>query len=131
MFLLTEEQIKQLNENGLPDNRDKDHFPVVKLFTPDAAATWLLTELDHEDPGIAFGLCDLGMGYPELGYVSLDELNNVRGYLGLPIEQDKYFEAKFPLSVYAEAARRMSEITENMKLLEQVVTNRGFYQPRP
>jgi hypothetical protein len=30
---------------------------VVKLFTPDAACTWLLTELDPDDPDIAFGLC--------------------------------------------------------------------------
>ena len=71
------------------------------------------------------------MFYPELGYISLDELNNVRGYLGLPIEQDKYFEAKFPLSVYAEAARKMCKITENMELLKQVATNKSFHQPRP
>lgn len=45
---------------------DHDPFPVVKLFTPDAGATWLLTELDPDDHDIAFGLCDLGLGYPEL-----------------------------------------------------------------
>lgn len=120
MHLLTEEQIQELTKNGLPKNRSKDHFPVVKLFTPDAGATWLLTELDDEDTSIAFGLCDLGLGFPELGYVSLEELHEVRGSLGLPIEQDKYFEAKFPLSVYAEAARKMRQFTENTNLLEQV-----------
>lgn len=46
---------------------DKDHFPLVKLFTPDAQATWLFTDLDSEFPDIAYGLCDLGMGFPELG----------------------------------------------------------------
>ena len=40
---------------------DIDPPPVVKLFTPDGAATWLLTELDPEDPDRAFGLCDLGL----------------------------------------------------------------------
>jgi len=35
------------------------------------AATWLLTELDSEDPDIAFGLCDLGMQCPELGSVRI------------------------------------------------------------
>lgn len=29
---------------------DFDPKPVVKLFTPDGACTWLLTELDPEDP---------------------------------------------------------------------------------
>jgi len=53
---------------------EPDFFPVVKLFTPDAQCTWLLTELDPENPGMVFGLCDLGMGSPELGSVSLSEL---------------------------------------------------------
>ena len=51
-------------------------LPVVKLFTPDASATWLLTELDPADPDLAFGLCDLGLGCPELGYVRLSELES-------------------------------------------------------
>lgn len=33
-----------------------DFEPVVKLFNPCGAGTWLLTELDSEDPDIAFGL---------------------------------------------------------------------------
>ena len=47
--------------------RTGPYLPVVKLFTPDVNATWLLTELDPEDPDISFGLCDLGVGCPELG----------------------------------------------------------------
>jgi hypothetical protein len=39
---------------------------VVKLFYQWRAATWLLSELDTEDPNIAFGLCDLGMGFHRL-----------------------------------------------------------------
>jgi Protein of unknown function (DUF2958) len=39
---------------------DIDPVPVVKLFTPDASATWLLTELDPDNPILAFGLCCLG-----------------------------------------------------------------------
>lgn len=52
---------------------------MVKLFTPDAGATWLLTEIDPDDDDHAFGLCDLGLGMPELGWVSLQELAAVRG----------------------------------------------------
>jgi hypothetical protein len=47
----------------------------------------------NPDGGLAFGLCDLGMGCPELGYVSVMELQSVRGKLGLPVERDRHFEA--------------------------------------
>ena len=36
----------RINDAG---GRPKDQYPVVKLFTPDANATWLLTELDPVD----------------------------------------------------------------------------------
>ena len=95
MKLLTQAIQERLLANGRTNNarRDQglaelDFKPVVKLFTPDAGATWLLTELDPEDRDIAFGLCDLGLGCPELGYVSLNELNAVRGALRLRVERD-------------------------------------------
>jgi hypothetical protein len=33
----------------------------------------LLTEIDPDDEDLAFGLCDLGLGSPELGWVRLDD----------------------------------------------------------
>jgi hypothetical protein len=93
---------QQCDEAGEPE---PDFQPVVKLFTPDAGCTWLLTEIDPEDPDIAFGLCDLGLGYPELGSVSLSELEAVRGKLNLPVERDLYFTATKTLSAYADEAR--------------------------
>jgi hypothetical protein len=108
MELMTNEQRTKLLSNGQESHATEggiDHAPVVKLFTPDGACTWLLSELDPEDPDIAFGLCDLGMGCPELGYVSLSELTSVRGRLGLPIERDRHFTATKPLTAYADDAR--------------------------
>jgi len=97
----------QLLENGerhtAGDSRDP--LPVVKLFTPDAGATWLLTELDPTDQDLAFGLCDLGLGCPELGYVRLSELESVRGPLGLKVERDLYFTADRTLADYAADAQ--------------------------
>lgn len=98
-------------------NRDQDHFPVVKLFTPDAGCTWLLSEVDPEERDIAFGLCDLGQGFPELGCVSLAELRSLRGKMSLPVERDLSFGAEHPLSVYAEAARQAEAITEDDRAL--------------
>lgn len=85
--------------------RGFDPIPVIKLFTPDAGATWLLTEIDTRDGDLAFGLCDLGLGFPELGNVSLTELATVRGGLGLPVERDLHFAATKSISVYAREAR--------------------------
>ena len=110
--LITDEQRAQLLANGRQslDNDDFDPPPVVKLFTPDADATWLLTEIDPDDHDHAFGLCDLGHGFPELGYVSLAELQSVRGRLGLPVERDLHFTASKPISAYAREARLAERI---------------------
>jgi hypothetical protein len=89
---------------------EPDFLPVVKLFTPDAACTWLLSELDPEDEDIAFGLCDLGFGTPELGSVSLAELAAVRGRLGLPVERDLHFAPKKTLSHHPAAAREPAQL---------------------
>jgi hypothetical protein len=106
--LLTVEDRVALLVNALAPERD--HSPVVKLFTPDGSATWLLTECDADEPDRLFGLCDLGFGCPELGFVSLSEILQVRGGLGLPVERDQHFVADKPLSQYAEAARSAGRI---------------------
>jgi hypothetical protein len=126
MKLLTKSIRAQLLRNGeirkhlVEEGKvEADFLPVVKLFTPDAGCTWLLTELDPDDPDIAFGLCDLGIGCPELGSVRISELESVRGRLGLPVERDRYFAPGHTLSVYARAARKAEAITEDARTLEQ------------
>jgi hypothetical protein len=115
MTLFTQVQTKKLLANcheqiinNDAGHSDIDFKPVVKLFTPDAQCTWLLTELGNDD--IAYGLCDLGLGCPELGYVSLAELATVRGKLGLPVERDLHFNADKALSAYADEARAQGRI---------------------
>jgi hypothetical protein len=110
--LIADEQRFLLLANGRESlqNPDFDPAPVVKLFTPDAGATWLLTEVDPDDDDHAFGLCDLGLGMPELGWVSLQELSTVRGRLGLPIERDLHFCAEKRLTAYAREARLAGRI---------------------
>ena len=107
MKLITNEQRAKLLDNGAATARgdQRDPRPVVKLFTPDANATWLLTELDPTEPDRAFGLCDLGLGSPELGYVRLSELTVLRGPFGLAVERDRYFTAGRSLSAYANDAQ--------------------------
>jgi hypothetical protein len=125
MKLLTQTIREALLRNGrmrqstdMNGNPDIDFVPVVKLFTPDAACTWLLTELDPEEPDIAFGLCDLGMGYPELGSVRISELEAVRGRLGLPVERDLHFAPLHTIAVYARAAWNAEAIIESKQALQ-------------
>jgi hypothetical protein len=94
-----------------------DVLPVVKLFCPWGAATWLISERKPGEPDILFGLCDLGMGCPEIGYVSLAELQAITGPAGLKIERDIHFTAAASLAVYARAAHRAQRITENQQQL--------------
>jgi hypothetical protein len=114
--LLRNGQIRQSADTD--GNRETDFVPVVKLFTPDAGCTWLLTELDPEEPDIAFGLCDLGMGYPELGSVRISELEAARGRLGLPVERDLHFAPRHTIAVYARAAWNAEAITESEHALQ-------------
>lgn len=67
-----------------------DPRPILKLFTPDAGATWLIAALSP-DERIAWGVVDLGLGFIEVGEVDMAELKAARGRLGLPVERDRWF----------------------------------------
>jgi len=117
MQLISETIRQKLIANWQDEDENKDPFPVVKLFNPVGAATWLITEMVADQPDILFGLCDLGFHCPELGYVGLSELENIRIFGALGIERDRHFTAEFPLSIYAQAARIHSQITFDKKAL--------------
>ena len=129
MILISDDIRVRLLANGAVEE-GADHLPVVKLFNPCGAATWIITEM-MADGDTLFGLCDLGFGSPELGTVSLAEIESVKGPLGLGIERDLYFEPHFPLSVYVEAARIAGQITEAERLLRQAARALAFPQPNP
>jgi hypothetical protein len=97
-------------EKNIPSNGEIDHMPVIKCFTPDAQATWLFTELDPSDGDTLFGLCDMGLGLPELSYCSLEELETVTGPFGLHVERDLHWEADKTLLEYAAIARQEGRI---------------------
>ena len=95
-----------------------DPPPVIKLFNPVGAATWLATEL-AEDGDTLFGLADLGFGCPELGYFSLSEIGRIQLPYGLFIERDTAFESHHPLSIWAEWSRRAGSILWAQTLLRR------------
>ena len=105
----TEDQYQQLIANGNDSNVDKDHPPIAKLYMTNTRCFWLISEIDPEYPDIAFGLCDLGMGFPEIGSVSLSEIEEAQCDLW-QLKRDLTFKGSHPLSVYAKAARWAGEI---------------------
>ncbi len=111
MELLTQTQRQRMLANGwrnaeliVKGEEPEDFTPVVKLFCPWGSATWLLTEIDPGEPDIAFGICDLGLGFPEVGSVSLDALASITGPCGLKIERDFHFRPEKSLQAYAHEA---------------------------
>jgi len=99
MKLLTKTLQKQLpalySQETVEDAIVRAHF-----FNPSGQGDWWITEGSVEgDDYIMFGLCDLGD--PELGYVSINEMQDVRGPFGLGIERDKFWTCK-PLSAVQE-----------------------------
>ena len=103
-------EILLANGRRTASGEEHDPAPAIKIFLTGSAATWLLTEVDPSEPDRAFGLCDLGLGYPELGYVSLAELASVTGPLGLHIEHDEHFRSIERISVHAANARANGRI---------------------
>ena len=64
--------------NTMPKTYEQDgkgNEAVVYLHYFRGGMDWYITEKDMGDEQIqAFGLADLGMGFPELGYISIEEL---------------------------------------------------------
>ena len=101
MKLITKEIENKLSKNK-GDGKDK---PYLKLFNPAGSGTWLISKIEGVEKDLLFGLCDLGQGSPEIGYVSLNELKSLKLPFGLKIERDSSFEPKMSLSEYAAKAR--------------------------
>lgn len=120
MSMIPEEIRAKMIQNALEvhEGTAKDHAPEVKLFTKYGKGIWLLSELDQTN-NIAFGICDLGQGKPELSYVSISDLESIK-HARLKIrmiEPDTRFSGKYPISVYLAAAKANNRITEDDDLL--------------
>jgi len=91
MILLTDEIKAILPPLYRTENIPYEHKgdPIVKFFNPMGSQTWEIFEGSPEgDDWRLFGMCDLGFGSPELGYVMLSELEGLDVGFGLGIERD-------------------------------------------
>jgi hypothetical protein len=87
---LTQEEFDKIPDIYAQDGKGLNATAFVKLFTPDSSFTWYITEIDKNDKVSCFGLVHNGCEF-ELGYFNLEELFQIRGGLGLPIEKDISF----------------------------------------
>lgn len=73
------------------DTKLEDKIVYAKFFTPDSNWTWWVLEYDKTEQ-LLFGMVH---GHErELGYVSLTELEELKGPLGLKVERDIHFTPK-------------------------------------
>jgi len=108
--LLGAARLAALRENSKHCHKQgHDPQPVAHLYLPGSNHQWLLTEL-HTHDDVAFGLCDLGAGFPELGYVDLREVLAATASVNAELRCNPAFRAVAPLSEYAEQARRAQRI---------------------
>lgn len=114
MKLLTDELREQLTKIGQAVASGANEFdmqPPVKLFNPCGAGTWLLSFIYPDEPDLAFGLADLGQGFPEAGDIYLPELEQFIGRFGIGIERDLYFTPDKSLREYAEEASEQGSLS--------------------
>lgn len=91
--LLPESVLKHLPPLGAT-SEEPDPTVWLKWFTPDGSWTWFVLEYDATDH-IAHGLVQ---GFEaEFGSFSVEEIEGIRGRLGLRVERDLSFEPT-PLS---------------------------------
>jgi hypothetical protein len=103
--LLTPKIINQIP--NLYETEDKDdQIAQVKLFTPDSNFTWYILELCKENLDVCYGFT---VGFEaEYGYFSLEEIEALRGPMGLMVERDMWFEPLPMSEIKKQISQRMA-----------------------
>ena len=87
MQLLTKEITTKLPPLYSQEN-EEDPIVICKFFAVWTSWKWYGIEFDGKDSFFGYVAGD----YPELGYFSLSELQDLKGPMGLSIERDMYFK---------------------------------------
>lgn len=97
--LLTQEILKKFPPLYANENKSPEEIKVIaKFFNPHGAQTWYATEFDPQEK-LFFGFVNLGWDdIAELGYFSLQELEEIKGCFGLGIERDHHWDQNTTLA---------------------------------
>lgn len=88
MQLMTKEILSKIPKLYAQEKKGDEAVAHVKFFTPWSNWTWYATEYDPIERRF-FGLVQ-GLER-ELGYFMLDELESMKGPIGMKIERDRHF----------------------------------------
>lgn len=114
MKLITKEIAKRFNQ--LERQESPNPIVVAKFFNPSGSGTWYATEYDPETK-ICHGFVT-GLGYPEWGYFSLTELEQLKcPPFGLKIERD-FYTSEQKLSEHLPELKQELERREELWLQE-------------
>ena len=111
MKLLPKEIREKLPPLYSQDGKGGKAVVYVKFFTPSSSWTWFATEgepmLDESGKEVDYKFFGLVFGHErEFGYFLLNELEEIRGPMGLPIERDLYFKPKTLEEIAPEIFRK-------------------------
>ncbi len=109
MKLITKDLRKQLPALYSQEN-EKDPWVICKFFLPMTKWTWYATEFDGKDTFFGF----VSGEYPELGYFSLSELENLEDLYGIGVERDMYFETTRLSRIRTEYEQSINADTVNL-----------------
>ena len=108
------------------DNDELDfidsNFEVHKLATN---ICWVLSEYNPHDE-LFFGVADLGLGCPEMGYVSVYEFEQLGG--SMLVVNDEDFIATDPISIYAQKAYSLQSLNLAVEALRLQVEHENHMQ---
>lgn len=102
--LLTDEQMDKLKQIGLSEEENENQVPVVRLHIPGKEAYWLFSCIVSGTEQMAYGIFEIGLGSPELGYFDLSEIAELKFEGGLELENDLQFKGEHSLMKYADIA---------------------------
>lgn len=110
VMLVTKEIAKNLPALYANDGKKPEDVQVIfKVFNPYGNQTWYVTEGNLET-GELYGLADLGNGTPEMGYMSLQEFEQIKiGKYGLPLERDRHYSGTLAEAMKAAGYTRYDE----------------------
>ena len=96
--LITKEIQKRTPVLGATDGKAPEDIRIAFKLFGGSRASWYVIEADFLT-GEAHAWCDLGVGCPELGSVSLTELSTIRfPPFGLHVERDKWWDSNTTLA---------------------------------
>lgn len=109
MKLIPKDLRKQLPALYSQEN-EKDPMVICKFFLPMTKWAWYASEFDGKDTFFGF----VSGEYPELGYFSLSELENLEGLYGIGVERVIYFETTRLSRIRAEYEQSINPDTMSL-----------------